>query len=248
MKNPDSIIYERYTSTSVRPEQIQIKQFLELSSEKFIRSYSPFLPKSKDAFILDIGCGFGKNIYALISNNYTNVKGIDTSIEQVEFANRELKLGKFIIHGDAIEFLKQDIGYYDCILLIDVLEHLELTDALKLGELMFARLREGGSLIVQLPNGLAPLSPFLWGDLTHKRAFTRDSILQYFRIIGSFDCSVFELPPNGIGMKEAIRRFFWWSIFRPIIRICMKFIHGGTFGDIYTANIGAVAVKLPTTK
>lgn len=243
MGNADNLIYERYTSTSVMPEEAQIAEVLAANAYSFFRWYGSFLPKSKDAAVLDIGCGFGKNVYALERDGYSNVMGVDVSIEQVEYARAALKLDGRIRHGDAIDWLSQDTRSYDCILLIDVLEHLELSDALKLGQLMATRLKTGGSLIIQVPNGLAPLSPFLWGDLTHKRAFTRDSIRQYLRIIGSFDCALFELPPAGMGAKEAVRRMFWNGIFRPFIGAFIKFAHGGAFGGIYTANIGAVAVK-----
>lgn len=247
MKNVDNLIYEKYTSTSLLIEKSEIFNTLTSNAKSFMNLYGSYLPKSKDAAILDIGCGFGKNIYTLVENDYKNLLGIDVSPEQVEYAHFELKLSSFVKQGDAINWLTQDTTAYDCILLIDVLEHFELSEALELGKLISARLKIGGSIIIQVPNGLAPLQPFLWGDLTHKRAFTKDSLLQYMRLIGHFECNVFEILPAGVDFKEGVRRIFWKYIFRPCIATGMRLMYGGEFGGIYTANLGLVAMKKVST-
>jgi len=247
MKDADKRIYERYTSTSVLLDKAQLSNVLRENALRFMSWYGEYLPKSKSATILDIGCGFGKNVFALLESQYTEVTGVDISSEQVEVAKSELDLGGRIKCGNALEFLLQDDRTYDCILLIDVLEHLDLSDALKLGELIVARLKSGGILVLQVPNGLAPLSPLSWGDITHTRCFTSDSLAQYLRLIGFANSVVFELPPAGNGFKEFVRRIMWHSLFKPALRMFMRLIHGGSFGGIYTANLAAVATKCDYT-
>ncbi len=247
MLDADKRVYQRYTSTSVLADKAQLSNVLRENALRFKSWYGDYLPKSKSASILDVGCGFGKNIFALLESQYTQVTGIDISSEQVEVANSELNLGMRIKCGDALDFLLQDDRTYDCILLIDVLEHLDLSDALKLGELIVAKLNSGGILVLQVPNGLAPLSPFSWGDITHKRCFTSDSLAQYLRLIGFVESILFELPPAGSGLKELVRRLMWHSLFKPAIRAFMRLVHGGPFGGIYTGNLGAVATKCDST-
>ena len=45
----------------------------------FNRNYLPLFPPDKDISVLDVGCGRGFYMSALLSNGYKNVHGIDFS-------------------------------------------------------------------------------------------------------------------------------------------------------------------------
>ena len=44
------------------------------------------LPTRKDAAILDLGCGYGKFLYFLQNEGYTETRGIDLNPQQLEVA------------------------------------------------------------------------------------------------------------------------------------------------------------------
>ena len=74
----------------------------------------PYLPESKDARILDVGCGMGFALLALREVGYNNLEGIDSDQGQVAAAcNRSLD----VIHVvDAVEYVRARPGYYGLVL------------------------------------------------------------------------------------------------------------------------------------
>ena len=87
----------------------------------------PFLPKEKDAYILDIGCGQGSFIGDCLKNhNRTNVKGVDISKEVVTYCQNEGFPAEHINNLD--DFMMNETNKYDFIYMSHVLEHLKKED------------------------------------------------------------------------------------------------------------------------
>ncbi|MBI4593786.1 MAG: class I SAM-dependent methyltransferase [Candidatus Rokubacteria bacterium] len=215
---------------------------LEWSARYFRAHYARVLPPAKDARLLDLGCGYGKYLVALAALGYTNCHGIDLSAAQVGHGARVLGLAN-IERANALDWLGGKEATFDCILAFDVLEHLERDELVALGGKIRQALTPGGTLIVQVPNGMAPLNPIGWGDVTHVRAFTAESIRQFFVLVGLEPRGCYELPPHMHGPASAVRRALWTLVLRPALAGLMLVANGAALGGIFTANLMAIATR-----
>lgn len=240
----NSNLYERYTSTSSLAN-VDEESVLRWSKNYFRAHYSKLLPTNKDASILEVGCGYGYGRYiaALLEMGYTNCYGIDLSHEQISYAKTILRLTN-VEQADALEWLDNKDNVFDCILGLDILEHLPTDDLLKLGEKMYRALKQGGVVIFQVPNGMSPLNPIIYGDLTHVRAFTPQSMQQFLLHVGFVPSGYFDIPPYVHGIKSAIQRMIWSGIVKPFLGICVRILHGRVMGGrIYSSNFITFAKK-----
>jgi 2-polyprenyl-3-methyl-5-hydroxy-6-metoxy-1,4-benzoquinol methylase len=78
-------IYERYLESHFIRFNIPSKEAFEYMARCYFNWYDPYLPKNKDARILDFGCGIGHFLYFLNKMGYSNFVGIDISPQQVAF-------------------------------------------------------------------------------------------------------------------------------------------------------------------
>lgn len=96
--------YSKYVSTQT--SQLYGEVSLEDIKKQFPtwkKYFGRFLPKDKNAKIIDVGCGNGSFVWWLRQIGYQNVEGIDISKEQVESASK-LNI-KNIFQADLREFL-----------------------------------------------------------------------------------------------------------------------------------------------
>jgi len=231
--------FKNYTSTSMLTWQDE--QFTtRWSLGYFAANIQPHLPGNRDAQIIEIGCGYGRYIKALQELGYTNVRGIDISKEQIDYATDQLGLTN-VEHADAMDYLADVKETYDAILLLDVLEHLELSYSVELIQAIGSALKPGGVFVVQVPNALSPLSPNRHWDVTHLRAYSTHSMEQHLRLGGFVEMQHFELPPHAHGVVSTVRRLLWSSLVKPLISAYMLVANSGLMGGIYTTNMLSVA-------
>ena len=238
----DADLYRRYTSTTVLQEGTDARALLAWSRAYFAAHIAPWLPDARDAAIAEIGCGWGRYLTALRDAGYTRCEGVDLSDEQVAYARDVMKLTN-VTHGDAVAWLGARPDRLDCILALDVLEHLDTGALVALAQAACAALRRGGRLIVHVPNALAPMSPLREADLTHVRAFTVGSLSQLFRTAGLAPRAFRETAPHGRNAAGVMRRLVWKAALRPLVRGWMLAANGDAMGGIYTANVVAVAER-----
>ncbi len=162
------------------------------------------LPSNKDSKILVLGCGIGHEVYALNKMNYKNVIGIDISDEQIEIAkSRKLNC----IKVDAFKFLNINKEKYDVIIAFNFIEHFNLEKILELLTLCYKRLNKGGVIILSTPNASNPLAiHHIYGDLTHKIAFTETSIRQLLIAAGFRKIKLKNVKPFGRFDDKIIKR------------------------------------------
>lgn len=114
--------------------------------------------------VLEVGCGFGLNLFELSTV-------VDFSGTGVDISRREIKLANILkekLHYDHLSFHCSDVTDYqpdsevDCLLLMDILEHLpNPADALSH---LSRYLRRGGYAIVSVPT---PNYPYVFGRRFH---------------------------------------------------------------------------------
>ena len=100
---------------------------------------SDFIPNNSN--ILDLGCGKGDIINELKNKNFKFYKGIDP---KVKF--NILKKNIQIIKSD-VEGIIDEILYFDCILMIDVMHHIKKKDQDYLIKKIIYQLKKGGIFI-----------------------------------------------------------------------------------------------------
>lgn len=229
-------LYENYTSTSSLMGVDDFEKNINYSLKYFKDNFLKLLPIERDANILEVGCGYGRYLLGMSHANYTNVYGIDLSKEQVNFARDKLNLNNVEL-ADASLWLSDVSNRYDCILAIDILEHLQLNELLEISQLIYRSLKPGGVAIFQVPNAVSPLNPIIYGDLTHIRAFTPRSLNQLV-INAGFNNGIYrEVVPSVIGPKSFIKKVIWMLFLRPLIALFSFLLHGSQFGGaIFSSN------------
>jgi SAM-dependent methyltransferase len=141
------------------------------------RLIETFRPKPGPLKILEVGCGTGSNLSLL--QNYGVVDAIEPDDGARALAERRSGLtikGGYLPHGVLLED-----GYYDLIVLFDVLEHIP-EDVPALSALR-DKLAPGGRILVTVP-----AMPSLWSahDVAHhhQRRYTRTTLTRVFRESG----------------------------------------------------------------
>lgn len=102
---------------------------------------------SKDISILEIGSGLGYFVYGLQQEGY-QASGLDISKGAVDQAIQYF--GNHYHCGDVFLFSNENAGMYDCVLMLETIEHIEDPEAFIAAGLHL--LKPGGKLILTTPN------------------------------------------------------------------------------------------------
>jgi len=129
-----------YTDSLVKKQSARWKQLLNVQAP-----YRWNIQRINPGFVLDIGCGIGRNLLHLRGNGV----GIDHNPKSVEIA-RQRGLNAFIPEVfDKSKFNK--FLSYDSIILAHVAEHMHLSEAVELLGKYLPYLKSGGKLIIITP-------------------------------------------------------------------------------------------------
>lgn len=237
-------IYEHYLTTQALANGQDINSILDYNHSYFVAHYLKLLPDNKEVKVLDVGCGYGRHLKSLHKIGYHNCYGIDISGEQINYARDILRLNN-VEKADAIVWLGDKKSAFDMVLAVDILEHLDNNDLVDLCRKVLTCLKPGGKFIVQVPNGISLINPILYGDLTHFRVFTVESIKQLFLITGFIPpFEYYEIPPHNFNAISALKKILWKLFLKPIINFYIVVTYHRMSPAIYTNNFIAVAHKL----
>lgn len=189
--------------------------------------------------ILELGCGTGAFLEYLGRRGFTNISGVDVSRSQVAAARQA---GRPVDLGSALVYLREASDTYQCIVCIDVLEHMTKSELLDLLPLVHSRLRAGGRLIVQTVNA-SGLFPFqvAYGDLTHMTFMNEQSITQLLRWSGFDRIRLAEAGPMSVGLKGATR-WSLWRLARGVAK-AIRLAETGKQQHLWTENMIVTAFK-----
>lgn len=100
--------------------------------------------------VLDIGCGTGQR--TLMLRRYAeDVIGVDTELDKIRFAaSRNAMAGMGYVH-DEFPGHVANLGTFDYIFAVEVLEHVELSDQETFVRVALRMLRPGGRLFISVP-------------------------------------------------------------------------------------------------
>ena len=141
--------------------------------------------------VLDIGCGTGSITETIRRERNVEIVGLEPNPERAEAARRR---GLDVITGSYSQNIPNLHGKFDCILFLDVLEHLADPSAMLTD--VAGALNDNGSVIASIPNiahwtvrfslmaGRFDYMPTGIMDATHLRWFTRKSVTRLFEASG----------------------------------------------------------------
>jgi len=233
--NTEPDLFENYLTTSVLslgPGKDKYEWYLKYFDYHLL----PHFPKAKDSRILELGCGCGMNISALMRNGYENVSGVDISSEQINCAKSKLGVESVIV-ADAFKYLESNTEKYDVVLLIDILEHFDAEATVSFLKLVRSVLAKNGRVIIQTPCAFSAFMPNYFRDITHKRAYTPQSMTQTLLMSGYKQFRHYPLGTIPNGIKNGIRWALWNLLIVPAIYTFMLVAYGEDMGGIYTANM-----------
>lgn len=206
-------------------------------------NYKRYLPKNRDARLLDIGPGFGE-LLDLLANDYkyTNVHAVDLSEEVVNVCNSVVP-NSTELTNDTIKFLQQRIGQFDCIFLIHVLEHIPKSDTIAFLTAIHQALAPNGKLIVEVPNVANPVTGMnvRYADFTHQIGFTDRSLMYVLKTASFSDTNVFgcRVPTTSASqIAQAMAQATVEMLLKLLTKAYMPFN-----SSILSFRLGAVASK-----
>jgi 2-polyprenyl-3-methyl-5-hydroxy-6-metoxy-1,4-benzoquinol methylase len=229
-------LYDRYVSTF----KGDFGTSMEASFVWWDHKYLPLLQDlTRDAPILEIGCGSGSLLAYLGRRGFSHATGMDISAEQVEIA---LRRGVQATVADAFDFLAQHADHFQAIVAVDVLEHFTRDDLSHLAPLLFAALQPGGRLLVQTANG-AGLFPgqVIYGDLTHMTIFTPQTLAQLLRPCGFAAFTFYETGPIPLRLRGKLDVAVWCAIKAAVNLV--RYVETGKRQTIWTENFICRAFK-----
>ena len=202
-------LYEKYVSSGQAGGSLNRGAKLSTHDHPyFMRLIRTHLAEDKTVAIADIACGHGALLHCLRESGYGNISGVDVSAEQVALAHQSGVAEA--VCGDMGGFLKDKAGAFDVVFLMDILEHLERGELFELLGLVNSSLKNGGRLIIHVPNGEGLFGMRIrYGDLTHENCFTPQSMRQALVSSGFEDVTCFEDKPVVHGLKSFFRRLLW---------------------------------------
>lgn len=212
--------YKNYTTPQVGAKHIR----------KFDNDVWEPLACQSDMSFLEIGCGTGLFMLYLHSKNVVSYCGLDQDEELEQVVPTEVK--DHFQCADIWDYLTDadTSSTYDRIVLFDVMEHFTAEDGIKLLKLLAVRLNPSGKILFKTPNAASPWGlQFQHGDLTHKTAFTPDSMRQ-LAVASGYICEKFYPHYLGSPSRQRKDRVFHWLV--------SQFI--ATPPEIWTANFYSI--------
>jgi len=236
-------IYEKYASVfqEIGPA------FSSIAAQQWSRSYDFYfkgwLPKNINAEVCDLACGSGRLLYYFKEKGYTNLSGVDLSLEQVTLARQVCPQ---IVHGNIVCFLNESRGALDLITGMDIIEHLRKEEVLPFLDLCYSALKPGGRLILQSPNAESPWGSSLrYADFTHEVSFAPQVLTKLLHLCGFRNVEPRQQgPPRGYSTAATVRHTIW----RLMIVNCLKFynfVETGTVGSGIFTRVFLISATKP---
>jgi len=203
------------------------------------KRYLRFLKTAdRNKSILEIGCGNGEFLQEMMTDGFTDVRGIEPSPTYNLLVNPE-----YIIQLDALSYFETcSYASIGTIVALDVFEHIPFTELHTLLQLIYKCLMPGGTVIFRVPNMASVLAlANYFGDLSHVTALNEKSIQQLIYDSGLVIKEIYPEPfayPRSI---STILGILLWPFFKFITASTMAAF--GIHTKVLTPNIVCVLVR-----
>jgi SAM-dependent methyltransferase len=241
MDDARATLYERYISTfkadhrSTDSDPFPETKWYEFSkSRHYEHLYLPLLDDlSRDARILELGCGSGDMVAFLEEKGFEQVIGIDISGEQIAIAQER---GLNCQRADVFSYLDSTEDTFDVVIAKDFVEHFTTEELLHLASKISEVLTEDGGLILETPNGrgLFP-GQVMYGDLTHKTILTPQSVRQLLKPYGFTKFRFEEAGPTPT-YPLGVLRVVGWKLIKMAANFA-RLVEQGKSQRLWTENM-----------
>ncbi|SEO72351.1 class I SAM-dependent methyltransferase [Propionispora vibrioides] len=178
----------------------------------FKTHYLPHISRKKEEGILEIGCNRGYMLSALRKYGFTNVEGIDLSLEDIKMAK---DMGFCAESTNVFDHLDGN-RKYDVIISKDVMEHIPKDRQEEFVKRVYDALQPGGVALVQVPNMDWMFSNHeRYMDFTHEIGYTRESLADMYRLYFSGD--QVEVVPASYIFLNTLKQKIIFGFVRPIL-------------------------------
>jgi len=134
-----------------------------------------YLPENPEALIIDVGCGMGLALGFLKASGFKNIEGVDTDPGQIKLACDAGLPGRLV--QDTTKYLAGKKGTAECILCLDVLEHIPKAEQIYFLRGIYEALKPKSRLLLTVPNANASIGMrWRYNDWTHSTSFTEHSL------------------------------------------------------------------------
>ena len=242
MSDHRSRMYGRYRSLLGHSANVPIALGDSSRRPFYDRLVKAYLPQNRSAAVLELACGDGGLLRCLAAHGYGETLGVDLSPEQVARAHAAGTTR--VEQADVFTALQRlPEGSKDVVIAIDLIEHLDKEEAMKLLDEVHRVLRPGGRFVLHTVNAESPFfGRVRYGDFTHRIAFTRLSIAQVCLAAQFARTECHEDPPAIHGLKSAVRWGLWQAT-RTLLRTALVAETGSLEDPILSQNLFAVAFK-----
>lgn len=216
---------------------------ISLEFNTFDRNIRQYLPKNKDAKILEVGFGTGYFLKYLLSLGYTDVGGIEMSPEATDFVKTNIYSNVICVESTQ-DYIAEHKHEFDLIIMFDVLEHIPKPETIDFLVVIKDGLKVGGVFIARVPNASNPLNINAFGsDFTHEFIHTAKSLLQVNRITKFSHIEIHPFKEENISLHSKVT-----NITQPIMFFIIRILIGLARNDLdptslYTKNIYCVCIK-----
>lgn len=194
-------------------------------SQRNINRLKEILKYKKNGKLLEIGCGKGG--FLKLATKHFDIEGMDIS----EYAlNSARKILGDHVYGGNIETASLKSGYYDVIVVFNLLEHLKNPRAVI--KKLHKGLKRGGIVIGSVPNnfglvGKMATSAMNFVDRTHRSVYKPDYWHSAFEEAGFQKIIFFGEVLKNRNSNYYVKNRFWKYISFNLMFLCKK--HGKSF-------------------
>jgi 2-polyprenyl-3-methyl-5-hydroxy-6-metoxy-1,4-benzoquinol methylase len=241
MSSQPKILYDNYAAHYSRLNQADCQPDV---SRQMQANVGRFLPASKEASILDYGCGQGHVLTFLKQQGYENAVGIDISLSQVQIAHNRGVENSYVV-DNPIEWLRRNAETFHFVGSFDVIEHIPKPEVITTLTAIRDALKPGGTFVCRVPNITSFTGPVTrHTDFTHEWSYTEESITQVLELAGF---TAIEALPEITAYRRKVLGF-GFEMVRSVLYGVMKTVHriqspGSRIPRIFTGNLYAVSKR-----
>ena len=239
-----NLIYESYI-TNIMGEGHLNKHDSKLQIKYFKKNYLKYMPKNKNAKILEIGTGMGQFYSFCLKYGYINYEGIDLSTEEIQFVKKNINEDVMIHQMDVLDYLREaSAKSFDVVVYNDVIEHLYKDEICELLLRVKDILKPDGVFLIKTPNMANPFvsTAGRYIGFDHEIGFTEVSMREILKatgyknikIVGTNIYVVFPVLNQIAWLCSKIMNVFLWLI---------SALYGRTSLKIFEKDILAIVRK-----
>lgn len=201
LDQPASSLYATYAESGYGSYSIPLGS--PEGSRQYELNHRRWLPRDRESVILDVGCGAGHFLHWLKDEGYRGAEGIDISRAAVQHcAGHGLRADTVT---DLLSYLEGAPKRFDCIVMNDVIEHLDLRQLPAILTAARSALRPRGHILVKTVNAATLGGLHLrHSDFTHTVGFNERSLPQLLSATGFGGVTAYPYDSRGAGPRAIL--------------------------------------------